>query len=60
MIFQLLWKKWKTELAEPCTEFMEFPLDLFVNDSFTINHRGLVKCISKTATVLLVISKINN
>ena len=35
-------------------------ISLFVNDSIAINHRGLVTCISKTATFLLVISEINN
>ena len=38
---------------------MEFHLNSSTNDSIFINHRGLVKCISKTVAVLLVISEIN-
>ena len=37
-----------------------FHLTLSGNDPVVINHKGLVKCNSKTATVLLVISEINN
>ena len=33
MIFQLLWKKWKSELAEPCTDRQAVLRELLLGSS---------------------------
>ena len=50
MIFQFLWKKWKVELAEPCTDrFNDRGKNIFIDDEYNNvrpgedNYLGLSK-----------------